>query len=157
MQTIIIACDPGVSGAFACLTKSIDGPSLSLHPMPTTLTDIVQFLLTKKLSLAELWIEDIPKFTGNNIPSSTTAVLFDNYGIVKGAAAALGYAIHRVPPKQWQEPLGLGGRKSCGTQPEWKRKLKNKAIELYPGLDITLQNCDALLLLHYARSQQFVR
>jgi hypothetical protein len=153
MQEVILACDPGASGGFACLTKSIDGPTITLESMPKSLTEIVQFLLMKKLSIAELWIEDIPKFCGKAIPSSTTAVLFDNYGIIKGAAAALGYAIHRVPPKEWQEPLGLGGRKSCATQPEWKRKLKNKAQEMYPHLDVTLQNCDALLLLHYARQQ----
>lgn len=153
MQEVILACDPGVSGGFACLTKSIDGTSITLDPMPESLTDIVQFLLLKKVSMAELWIEDIPKFAGKAIPSSTTAVLFENYGIIKGAGAALGYAIHRVPPKQWQEPLGLGGRKSCATQPEWKRKLKAKAQEMYPTMDVNLQNCDALLLLHYARMQ----
>ena len=59
-------------------------------------------------------------------------------------------ALHRVEPRVWQEPLGLGGRKSCATGPEWKRKLKTKAQELYPHLDVTLGNCDALLILHYA-------
>jgi len=59
-----------------------------------------------------------------------------------------------VPPVKWQEPLGLGGRKSCATQPEWKRKLRNKAQELYPQIDVTLQNADALLLLSYARQNQ---
>ena len=33
---------------------------------------------------------------------------------------------------------------------EWKRKLKAKAQELYPHLDVTLKNCDALLILHFA-------
>ena len=55
-----------------------------------------------------------------------------------------------MEPKIWQESLGLGGRKSCATGPEWKRKLKSKAQELYPHLDVTLKNCDALLVLHYA-------
>ena len=75
---------------------------------------------------------------------------FKNYGIVQGLGYAQGYALHRVEPKIWQEPLGLGGRKSCETGPEWKRKLKSKAQELYPNLDVTLKNCDALLILHYA-------
>ncbi len=66
------------------------------------------------------------------------------------AAYIQGYALHRVEPRVWQEPLGLGGRKSCATGPEWKRKLKTKAQELYPHLDVTLGNADALLILHYA-------
>ncbi len=150
MQKTIIACDPGVSGAFACLTEE----EIAIHSMPDTLTDIVKLLSLNKTAISELWIEDIPKFAGKAIPSSTTAVLFDNFGIIKGAAVALGYSLHRVPPVKWQEPLGLGGRKSCATQPEWKRKLRNKAQELYPQIDVTLQNADALLLLSYARQNQ---
>lgn len=144
MQTII-ACDPGASGGFA--VKTNDG--IELISMPDTQTDIVKILSKYKTANAELWIEDIPKFCGVKIPSSTTAVLFENFGFVKGAAVAMGYALHKIPPKEWQEPLGLGGKKSCANASEWKRKLKNKAQELYPGLDVTLKNCDALLLLHF--------
>jgi hypothetical protein len=106
-------------------------------------------LRTYKTADAELWIEEVPKFAGKNIPSSTTAVLFQNVGRVEGAAVALGYSLHRVPPKVWQEPLGLGGRKSVDTQAQWKRKLRGKAEELYPSLDITLATADAVLVLHF--------
>jgi hypothetical protein len=66
-------------------------------------------------------------------------------------AYSIGYALHRVEPKVWQDPLGLGGKRSCANSAEWKRKLKAKAQELYPHLDVTLKNCDALLVLHYAQ------
>ena len=53
-------------------------------------------------------------------------------------------------PKVWQASLGLGGKASCANYNAWKRKLKAKAQELYPHLDVTLKNADALLILHYA-------
>jgi hypothetical protein len=70
-------------------------------------------------------------------------------GQCEGLAVAFGYALNRVRPTEWQEPLGLGGRKSCNSQDEWKRKLKNKACELYPELDVTLKTADALLILRH--------
>ena len=103
-----MAVDPGVSGGLAIRDA---GGVITLWPMPDSVPGIVGILRTHKVADAELWIEEVPKFTGKNIPSSTTAVLFQNVGRIEGAAVALGYSLHRVTPKAWQEPLGLGGRR----------------------------------------------
>lgn len=145
MKTII-AVDPGVGGGFAVHTR--DG--ILLFPMPDSVPDMHQLLLGFKVTESQLWIEKVPKFVSKLTPAASVATLHENYGIIQGLAYAQGYALHRVEPKIWQDPLGLGGRKSCGTGPEWKRKLRSKAQELYPHLDVTLKNCDALLILHYA-------
>lgn len=145
MRTIV-AVDPGVSGGLAIRDA---GGVITLWSMPDSVPGIVGILRTHKVADAELWIEEVPKFTGRNIPSSTTAVLFQNVGRIEGAAVALGYSLHRVTPKSWQEPLGLGGRRSCKSQAEWKRKLKAKAEELYPTLDVTLATADAVLVLRF--------
>jgi len=142
----LVAVDPGASGGLAIRDRE---GSIILQSMPDTLPALVGLLMIYKAAGSELWIEEVPKFTGKNIPSSTTAVLFQNVGRVEGAAVALGYSLHRVPPKVWQEPLGLGGRKSVDTQAAWKRKLRGKAEELYPSLDITLATADAVLVLHF--------
>ena len=142
----IVACDPGVNGGFAVHTKD----RIILFKMPESLPDIHQLLIGFKLADSHLWIEKVPKFVSKLTPAAAVATLHENYGIVQGLAYSQGYALHRVEPKVWQEPLGLGGRKSCDTGPEWKRKLKAKAQELYPHLDVTLGNADALLILHYA-------
>ena len=84
-------------------------------------------------------LEKVPKFVSKLTPAAAMATLHENYGIIQGLAYAQGYALHRVEPKIWQDPLGLGGRKSCATGPEWKRKLKSKAQELFPHLDVTLK------------------
>jgi len=145
MKTII-AVDPGVGGGFAVHTR--DG--ILLFQMPDSVPDMHQLLLGFKVTESQLWIEKVPKFVSKLTPAASVATLHENYGIIQGLAYAQGYALHRVEPKIWQDPLGLGGRKSCGTGPEWKRKLRSKAQELYPHLDVTLKNCDALLILHYA-------
>ena len=146
MNKTIVACDPGVNGGFAIHTK--DG--ILLFAMPESLPDMAQLLAGFKLADRHLWVEKVPKFVSKLTPAAAMATLHENYGIIQGLAYAQGYALHRVEPKIWQESLGLGGRKSCATGPEWKRKLKSKAQELYPQLDVTLKNCDALLILHYA-------
>lgn len=145
---MIVAIDPGVSGGIAIEFEE----HIELHAMPDTLTELLELLKTNCVKDAELWIEEVPKFTGKNIPSSTTAVLFRNVGRVEGIAVTLGYALHRVSPVEWQKNLGLGGRKSCASQGEWKRKLKNKAQELHPLLDVTLKTADALLILTHAKN-----
>jgi len=142
----IVACDPGVNGGFAVQTD--DG--ILLFPMPESLPDMQSLLSMLKRTESHFWVEKVPKFVSKLTPASAVATLHENYGIMQGLAYAMGYALHRVEPKIWQEPLGLGGRKACATGPEWKRKLKSKAQELYPHLDVTLGNADALLILHYA-------
>jgi hypothetical protein len=52
-----------------------------------------------------------------------------------------------VRPQKWQGFLGLG--KSEGDKTKWKNKLKAKAQNLFPSLDVTLSTADALLLLEY--------
>lgn len=146
MSKTIVACDPGVNGGFAVHCN--DG--IFLYPMPESLPDIQQLLNGFKVPESHLWIEKVPKFVSKLTPTTAVATLHENYGIVQGLAYSTGYALHRVEPRVWQAPLGLGGRKSCATGPEWKRKLKAKAQELYPHLDVTLGNADALLILHYA-------
>lgn len=145
MKTII-AVDPGVSGGLAIKQDDL----IELHSMPETLSEMHRILADNRTKDSEIYIEDIPKFTGKNIPSSTTAVLFQSMGRLEGIAIALGYSLHRIPPKMWQEPLGLGKAKDCANSSEWKRKLKNKAAELYPTLEPTLKTADALLILHFA-------
>ncbi len=150
MKTLI-AIDPGVSGGIA--VRSCDG-DIYLRPMPDGVTGMRDLLADcMQGNDREVWIEEIPKFTGRLIPSSKIAVMFENFGQAQGLAIGLGYVLNRVRPVDWQEPLGLGGKKSCKNDAEWKRKLRNKAAELYPHLDVTLKTADALLILRYAMSK----
>lgn len=150
MKTLV-AIDPGVSGGIA--VRDHEG-QIVVYAMPDSVTGLRDLLADQiQGSHREVWIEEIPKFTGRLIPSSRIAVMFENFGQAQGLAIGLGYVLNRVRPVDWQEPLGLGGKKSCDSSSEWKRKLRNRAAELYPNLDVTLKTADALLILRYAMSK----
>ena len=58
--------------------------------------------------------------------------------------------IYSVTPQIWQKVVApeIEGQGS-----ERKKKLKDKAVELFPNIRVTLSNCDALLLSEYALIQ----
>lgn len=147
----IIAVDPGVGGGI-CAGIVGDLETMTLHAMPLTLTEmrvLFETLTAPCKSICEVWTEEIPKFTGQNRNESTTAVLFQNFGRIEGIACTMHLPIHRQSPRLWQSKVGVGVRGKA-TRSEWKRKLKNRAMELYPSLEITLKTSDAVLLWHVA-------
>ena len=147
----IIAVDPGVSGGI-CVSDFANDFQPMLFPMPDSLMGITSLLRNAKTIDSELWIEEVPKFCGKFRNESTTAVLFQNVGRIEGIAAALSIPINRVTPRKWQSILGIGTRGTLDSA-AWKRKLKNKAEELYPLVDdLTLKTADALLITHYVLS-----
>ncbi len=145
----IISCDPGVGGGF-CVVDVGPPELLTLISMPDSLVEIASMLRGLKVSVTELWIEEVPKFCGKFRNESTTAVLFQNFGRVEGCAATLGMSVHRVPPKVWQGVLGIGTRGTLDSI-AWKRKLRVRAAELFPHVEgLTLKTADALLIAHFA-------
>jgi hypothetical protein len=148
---ITIAIDPGVSGGIAW---NKDG-QIGTCPMPAAQPELVEFfcLLIAGTVNQVAWIEDVPKFVGKMIPSSTTAVLFFNVGYVEGVLAAKGVRIVRVRPHDWQKHFRLGTKKDCSGTTEWKNKLKSEAIRRFPSQKVTLATADALLILDYANEK----
>jgi hypothetical protein len=68
-----------------------------------------------------------------------------NTGVLYGAAVAMGWKIHRIRPAIWQKAHTCGTKGELTTT-QWKNKLKARAAELYPTVDVTLWNADALLI-----------
>ena len=147
----MIAIDPGASGGIA-IRKLM---SVEAHSMPKTDSDVVtalaEALPQDRVSTAgeSAYLEELVKYTGRNMPSSAMAVYASNWGIIKGALIAMGFRIIMVPPKKWQAALGLGSAKGL-SKTEWKNKLKQRAQELFPEIDVTLATADALLILEAA-------
>lgn len=134
----IIACDPGWSGALVTI--------YGVHSMPSTPNDIVDLLGVLDVGNSTLVIEQVGGFAGKGQPGSAMFRFGENFGLVIGAAIALGYRVERVTPQKWIKAHGLGTRGAL-SKAEWKRKLKSKAQELYPNLKVTLETADALLIL----------
>jgi hypothetical protein len=151
----MIAIDPGASGGIAIglpyhandiLRADSSATAVS---MPQTDKDILT-AIEKDYSCSTAYLEDLVKYTGNNMPSSSMAVYASNWGIIKGILIARGYRIILVPPKAWQKHLGLGSAKGM-SKTDWKNKLKQRAQQLYPKINVTLATADALLILECAR------
>jgi hypothetical protein len=112
---IVLACDPGVDGAFALW----NGAALSARAMPTYLKPagarqterrfidraaVVALLAEWRLHGAELLaIEKIGGFEGQSVHG---AFMFGHgAGGVTYAAEALGYRIEEIPPATWKTAL----------------------------------------------------
>ena len=137
-----LAVDPGVKGGMAVRCGD---DSLVLKPF-TTESDFLDLLDTLSIDTQAI-VEEVPPYVGRIIPSSSAFKLGYNYGFEVGAIRAYGFRLHLVRPQKWQKGLA-GLSKTEGAVR--KRKLKDNAKRLYPRLKgITLQTCDALLLLDY--------
>ena len=147
-KPLIVAVDPGVSGGIA----TFDGETVTCHKMPDTEWGVVQLLVELSNSVKEvrLFLEEPPLFAGKLIPGSAIGKLMWNTGVLYGSAIALGWEVHRVRPAVWMKthPVGTKGEM---TTTAWKNKLKGRAAELFPTIDVTLWNADALLILDAAR------
>lgn len=148
-MALIVAIDPGVNGGIALLDR--DGV-VQVQKMPGTGIDVVSFLVEVSNTAKEVdcYLEEPPLYTGRNIPGSAIGKLQFNTGVLYGAAVCLGWKMHRIRPAIWQKAH------TCGTKGElsstaWKNKLKARAAELFPTVDVTLWNADALLILDAAK------
>lgn len=145
-----IAIDPGVGGGIAYIDTD---NSVHALPMPSTLHDLKTQLRilcepTWDGPLFTVFVEELPKFAGK-MSGSSMATMFRNYGRIEGLLAAYGARIEYLPPKKWQQALGLGDKKTHG--PRWKAHLKGRAQALFPKLSVTLKTADALLILEAGR------
>lgn len=143
-----IAIDPGVGGGIAYIDT--DG-SVHALPMPGTLHDIqreLRLLSRDTFGPLTAFLEELPKFAGK-MSGSSMATMFRNYGRIEGLLAAYGARIEYLPPRKWQQVLGLGDKKTHGVR--WKAHLKGRAQALFPQLTVTLKTADALLILEAGR------
>jgi hypothetical protein len=100
-------------------------------------------------------VEQVGGYTGQAQPGSAMFTFGRGYGFLLGVLACLGIRNELVTPQRWQKPLGIGTSTGL-SRPEWKRKLKVKAEQLFPSQAVTLKTCDALLILDYAMRQLVV-
>lgn len=147
----MIAIDPGSAGGIASTIDLGPGESVHVVKMPATDREIFGALLPHPSDTLIAYLEELVKYTGRNMPSSSMATYASNWGFIKGVLTALGYRIVIVPPKKWQKALGLGSAKPHANKTAWKNHLKNRAEQLFPNIKVTLATADALLMYEAAR------
>jgi hypothetical protein len=137
----IIAIDPGANGAMAWLADS--------ESVATTAFDVEQLRAGRALYATDLvaYVEQVGGYIGKPQPGSAMFKFGTSYGRVLGALEALRIRTVLVRPQVWQKTIGLG---STLKGPDRKRALRDVAKRLWPSNNVTLANCDALLILEHA-------
>lgn len=148
----IVGIDPGSAGGIAILRE--DG-SVTAFTMPED-DVLVAGLQELNAESPRVFIERIPKFCGaqrfaeRNIMGSSLAVLYGNYRFCCGILAGLGNPPQLLVPIKWQNIVECRNHERLDKL-EWKRKLKSRAQELFPGVKVTLATADALLIAYAGR------
>jgi len=136
-STFLLAIDPGANGGWV-----YKGGATIICGKNDELEKITINKTTKII------VEKVPPYVGKFIPSSAAFKLGYSYGWIVGKFD--GYKTHHIAPQVWQKYLNIG-TKGEQTTTQWKNKLKDEAIKLFPNQKrITLATADAYLLLHYA-------
>lgn len=147
--------DPGKSGGIATIyTPAIDlagdGQDVCVYKMPESDRDLLRIVdgdLSCYCYLAA--IESVHSMPGQGVKSMFA--FGEQFGRVKMVCAALDIPFELVRPQMWQKALGITPRKKNESKPQFKRRLVDRAKSLFPGVQVTLQTADALLLAEYAR------
>ena len=154
MKQVMICVDPGVEGGVATILGST---IVSAARMPETQEEVVALLRAESSrgKNPKMLIERVSGFIGEAHPGSRMFTFGESFGLLKGAALALGWPLEAVCPLVWQNALRLGtNRTLTGARAAWKNVLKAKALELYPSLTPTLKTADAILIAHFLLLEQ---
>ena len=136
-ETYYLAIDPGANGGFVYK----GGATVFCGKND----ELAQLTINRETIIV---VEKVPPYVGKFIPSSAAFKLGYSYGWIVGKFA--NYKTHHITPQVWQKFLNIG-TKGEQTTTQWKNKLKEEAIKLFPNQKrITLATADAYLLLHYA-------
>ncbi len=143
----IIAIDPGASGAVAW-RNGLRYDHIGAKPTVglASQSELI-YGLRDMTGHAVVYIEQVGGYIGKPQPGSAMFKFGMSYGRWLGILEALKIRTVLVRPQVWQKTIGLG---STLKGPDRKRALRDIAKRLYPTHNVTLANCDALLILEHA-------
>jgi hypothetical protein len=143
----IIAIDPGASGAVAW-RNGLRYDHIGAKPTVglASQSELI-YGLRDMTGHAVVYIEQVGGYIGKPQPGSAMFKFGMSYGRWLGILEALRIRTVLVRPQVWQKTIGLG---STLKGPDRKRALRDIAKRLYPTHNVTLANCDALLILEHA-------
>jgi len=150
---VIIGIDPGGNGGIVIILSE----SVKTTKMPETFADIYNLLLEIVGEYGggniTAYLEDV----GQGMPgqsSKATATFARHIGHLEMALYALGIRTEMVRPQKWQKYYSNTIGKGSGLEKKvWKKKLKAEAQRLFPSVQVTLWNADALLIAYYGSKQ----
>jgi len=165
--------DPGASGGLAVLDDI--GRVLLVRRTPRTEPDVSRLFEHElvPLGIEHCYIEKVHAFPdakdkeGNILKRGQGVVSAFTFG--RGAGVLIGCLLmahirfEEVEPRAWQKIIGIPARMKKPkkqtlpmyppeeSQADFKRRLRARALQLFPGVDLNLMTADALLLAESCR------
>lgn len=157
----IIAIDPGANGG---IVAERNGDIPQCYKMPkdiSELRDLFEYyksisdkplVFLEKLSVRP---DDISVQGGNANMGKLYRIqkMIANYEHLKSILEVVGLPYVLVHPISWMCKLGVRKIGVKEEKAERKRRYKEIAGQMFPGVDITLWNADALLILRFGKNQ----
>ncbi len=156
---VYIGVDPGVSGGIAWR----QGKQVVASAMPDTLIEAWDlFIAIPDISNAKAVLEQVTGWQGGNkkkdgseathggAPGSHMFKFGQAYGHMEAFLTVLLIPTQWKIPRVWQKIMSIPKWKD-ERKIDYKRRLKEKAQELFPDLGVTLKTCDALLIMEACR------
>jgi hypothetical protein len=158
-----LGIDPGQSGGIALIR---DVAVLATR-MPATEGDVARFFAQSLIPLGIRFclIEKVHSFPEQGVASAFT--FGRGTGLLIGLLLAHKIPFEEITPQDWQKILGIPPRVKKPRKPkpflqyppeesqtEWKNRLRAKAQQLFPQIEITLATADALLIAETCRRMQ---
>lgn len=148
IKPVYLGIDPGQNGGIARLCHR----DVIAVPMPITEGDIWGWLFSYASPRAQRVFAIIEKV--HSMPKQGVSSTFKfgvSYGGLRMALVGIGVPFEEVTPQVWQKALSIPRRKKTETTAQWKNRLKAKAQQLFPRVEITPKTADALLIAEYCR------
>lgn len=152
MNQLIIAIDPGASGAIASLKKG----RVEVVNMPEKVFDLKVYFqgLIDGVENPYCFIERVQSWIGDDSqPGKRFGIekMVKQYNELKTVMQMLDIPFHETQSRSWQK-IFLNGQK-FEEKKDRKNALKNVCQQKFPHIKVTLKNCDALLILLYGNQE----
>lgn len=154
IHEIIIAIDPGVSGATAVQYpdgKVVVFPFESESEQKELVKSLVISSVVEQVPIRAI-IEEVGGFVGKAQPGSAMFNFGRNFGFHIGLLMANDIPVRFLRPQSWQRGLPKTPKLAdkAAAKRQHKRDLRDTAARIFPSINVTLKNADALLILDYA-------
>lgn len=151
---VYIGIDPGANGGMAAV--SANGHVVLLMPLSqATPKDWLDTINTIGGHSKRAAIENNTGFVGGvGNPGSTMYKFGRVAGLLEGMLIATRIPYQIPTPREWQKSIGISPRKKgkgAESKTQFKRRLKAAAERLFPGVNITLDTADALLIAEFCK------
>jgi len=154
--------DPGANGGLAVVSAA--GSVEMVCRMPQTEGDLARLFEAEiaPMGITSCLIEAVHAFPDQGVASAFT--FGRGAGVIVGLLLAHKIRFEEIRPQAWQKLLGIPPRAKRPRKPrpfiqyppeesqsQWKNRLRSKAQQLFPGVEVTLAVADALLIAETCR------